>query len=47
MKVIAHRGFSGLYPENTMLAFEKAIEIGADAVLINTAIAAAAKAGKF
>ena len=27
MKVIAHRGFSGLYPENTMLAFEKAIEI--------------------
>ena len=32
MKVIAHRGFSGLYPENTMLAFEKAIEIGADGI---------------
>ena len=28
MKVFAHRGFSGLYPENTMLAFEKALEIG-------------------
>ncbi|NFG66661.1 glycerophosphodiester phosphodiesterase, partial [Clostridium botulinum] len=23
---IAHRGFSGVYPENTMLAFEKAIK---------------------
>lgn len=29
-KVIAHRGFSSQYPENSMLAFEKAIEIGAD-----------------
>ncbi len=28
--VIAHRGFSGLYPENTILAFEKALELGAD-----------------
>ncbi len=27
--IIAHRGFSGKYPENTMLAFRKAIEIGA------------------
>lgn len=25
--VLAHRGFSGLYPENTMLAFEKAAEL--------------------
>lgn len=25
---IAHRGFSGRYPENTLLAFEKAIELG-------------------
>ena len=30
VSVIAHRGYSGKYPENTMLAFEKAIEIGAD-----------------
>ena len=26
----AHRGFKGKYPENTMLAFKKAIEAGAD-----------------
>lgn len=26
--IIAHRGFSDLYPENTMLAFQKAIERG-------------------
>ena len=32
MKIIAHRGFSGVYPENTMLAFKKAIEIGADGI---------------
>ena len=25
-----HRGFSGKYPENTMLAFKKAFEAGAD-----------------
>lgn len=30
MKNFAHRGFSGRYPENTMLAFRKAIEAGAD-----------------
>ena len=29
-KAIAHRGFSSKYPENSMLAFEKAVEIGAD-----------------
>ena len=29
-KIIAHRGFSSQYPENTMLAFQKAIGIGAD-----------------
>ncbi len=29
---IAHRGFSGKYPENTMLAFQKAIEAGADGI---------------
>ena len=31
-KNIAHRGFSGRYPENTMLAFEKALEIGAEGI---------------
>lgn len=28
--VIAHRGFSGKYPENTRIAFQRAIEVGAD-----------------
>lgn len=32
MKVLAHRGFSGMYPENTMLSFEKAVEAGADGI---------------
>ena len=31
-KNIAHRGFSGKYPENTMLAFEKALEAGCDGI---------------
>lgn len=30
--VIAHRGFSGMYPENTMLSFEKADELPIDAL---------------
>jgi glycerophosphoryl diester phosphodiesterase len=30
--VIAHRGFSGAAPENTLIAFEKAIEIGSDMI---------------
>ncbi len=30
--IIAHRGYSGEYPENTMLAFKKAIEIKADGI---------------
>ena len=32
MKIVAHRGYSGLYPENTMLAFQKAVEAGADEI---------------
>ncbi|HAH78517.1 MAG TPA: hypothetical protein DCL64_03215, partial [Ruminococcaceae bacterium] len=31
-KNFAHRGFSGKYPENTMLAFEKAVEAGCDGI---------------
>ncbi|MGE4453238.1 MAG: glycerophosphodiester phosphodiesterase [Sphaerochaeta sp.] len=32
MKILAHRGFSGNYPENTMLAFRKAVEAHADGI---------------
>ncbi len=31
-KIIAHRGFSSKYPENTMLAFEQAVKIGASSL---------------
>jgi glycerophosphoryl diester phosphodiesterase len=33
---IAHRGFSGKYPENTLLAIKKAVEMGVDFVEIDT-----------
>ena len=29
---MAHRGYSGKYPENTMLAFEEAAQTGADGI---------------
>lgn len=32
IKNFAHRGFSGKYPENTMLAFEKALATGCDGI---------------
>ena len=32
LKIIAHRGFSDGYPENTLLAFKKAIKSGADGI---------------
>lgn len=32
MKIWAHRGYSGRYPENTMLAFRKASEDGCDGI---------------
>ena len=35
MDIIAHRGMSGTYPENTMLAFRKAYEAGADGIELN------------
>ena len=34
-KIYAHRGFSEKYPENTMLAFRKAAEIGAEGIEID------------
>ena len=32
MKIYAHRGYSGRYPENTMLSFQKAAETGCDGI---------------
>ena len=32
MKVYAHRGYSGKYPENTMLAFKEAAKTGCDGI---------------
>lgn len=32
MQIMAHRGCSGHYPENTMLAFQKAVEAGCDGI---------------
>ena len=32
MKIVAHRGYSKKYPENTMLAFAEALKQGADAI---------------
>ena len=31
-KIFGHRGYSGRYPENTLLAFEKALEVGVDGI---------------
>ena len=33
---IGHRGFSGLYPENTMLSFQKALKAGVDGFEFDT-----------
>lgn len=35
MKIFAHRGYSAEYPENTMLAFSKAVEAGCDGIQID------------
>ena len=32
MKIYAHRGYSGRYPENTMLAFQEAAKTGCDGI---------------
>jgi glycerophosphoryl diester phosphodiesterase len=32
MKIFAHRGYSGKYPENTLLAFEQALHTGCDGI---------------
>ncbi len=36
--VVAHRGYSGRYPENTVSAFEAAIEAGADMIELDVCL---------
>jgi glycerophosphoryl diester phosphodiesterase len=38
--IIAHRGASGEYPENTLLAFERALAQGADAIELDVRVTA-------
>ncbi|HEX2194088.1 MAG TPA: glycerophosphodiester phosphodiesterase family protein [Candidatus Limnocylindria bacterium] len=38
--VVAHRGASGQAPENTMAAFERAVEVGADAIELDVHLSA-------
>ncbi len=40
MKIYAHRGASGFYPENTMLAFEKALEAKSDGIELDVQLTA-------
>jgi glycerophosphoryl diester phosphodiesterase len=40
MKVIAHRGSSGTAPENTMIAFRRAVESGADMIELDVRLSA-------
>lgn len=40
MKVYAHRGYSGAFPENTMLAFKKAEETGCDGIELDVQLTA-------
>ena len=39
-KNFAHRGFSGKYPENTMLAFRRAVEVGVDGIELDVHLSA-------
>lgn len=40
MQIVAHRGYSGVYPENTMLSFRKAVEVGADQIELDIQLSA-------
>ena len=37
-KIYGHRGCRGLYPENTITGFEKAIELGVDGIEIDVVV---------
>lgn len=38
--ILGHRGYSGKYPENTLIAFKKAIEIGCDGIELDVHLTA-------
>jgi len=38
MKIIGHRGWQGIYPENTIIGIEKAIELGVDGIEIDVVV---------
>lgn len=40
MQIFAHRGYSAIYPENTMIAFRKALEVGADGIELDARLTA-------
>ena len=40
MEIFAHRGFSSQYPENTMIAFRKALEAHADGIEMDARLTA-------
>ncbi len=35
IQIVAHRGFSGIYPENTLLSIKKAMELGVDFIEVD------------
>jgi glycerophosphoryl diester phosphodiesterase len=39
-KIVAHRGLSAAYPENTMLAFRRAVETGCDGIELDVQLTA-------
>ena len=40
MQIFAHRGYSSNYPENTMTAFRKALEVRADGIELDARLTA-------
>jgi len=38
MQIVGHRGCRGLFPENTILGFQKAIELGVDALELDVVV---------
>ena len=37
-EIFGHRGFSGVYPENTLIGFHKVIELGVDGIKLDIVV---------